>query len=72
MVMGVPRPKGNCLATTEGMPPPVSKYLLSFIYRASLRGRSFSLLYLGSAYGYANPVGSAPINLACWPAPMHD
>jgi hypothetical protein len=27
MVMGVPRPKGNCLAMTEGMPPPVSKYL---------------------------------------------
>jgi hypothetical protein len=30
MIMEVPRPKGNCLAMTEGMPPPVSKYLCKF------------------------------------------
>jgi hypothetical protein len=30
MVMGVPRPKGNCLAPTEGMPPPVLEHLCKF------------------------------------------
>jgi hypothetical protein len=30
MVMGIPRPEDNYLATTEGVPPPVLKYLCKF------------------------------------------
>jgi hypothetical protein len=30
MVMGIPRPEGNYLATTEGVPPPVLEYLYKF------------------------------------------
>jgi hypothetical protein len=30
MVMGIPRPEGNYLDTTEGVPPPVPEYLCKF------------------------------------------
>jgi hypothetical protein len=30
MVMGIPRPEGNYLATTEGVSPPVPEYLCKF------------------------------------------
>jgi hypothetical protein len=31
MIMGIPRPEGNYLATTEGVPPLEPKYLCKFL-----------------------------------------